>query len=123
MRILITRYFPIYLINLFGILCVRKKALLQRVALYYPEITSFTQENLRMIIGEETINEERIHTEQMKWLLFIPYYVLYLVFFLVYLLCTLNFKRAYESNPFEREAKMNKGNLDYKTKYGWIKYL
>ena len=32
-----------------------------------------TQEVLRMIIGKETLNEERIHTEQMKWLGYITF--------------------------------------------------
>jgi len=79
-----------------------------------------------MIIGKETMNEERIHTEQMKWMLYIPYYVLYLILFFIYLLKTLSFNRAYELNPFEREAKENKTNSSYikkRKKYNWINYL
>ena len=62
----------------------------------------------------------------MKWLLFLPYYLLYIIFFLIYLLKTTNFNRAYELNPFEREAKVNRKNKDYcqtRDKYGWLFYF
>lgn len=123
-----SKYFPIYLINLFGVIFVRKSALNERIVLYFPEYigTKLSQEDLRYIIGVETLNEEDIHTEQMKWLLFLPYYLLYIIFFIIYFIKTMNFNRAYELNPFEREAKENRmfGNYcDVRKKFGWIRYF
>ena len=84
------------------------------------------QQQMEILIGKETLNEERIHTKQMKELLFLPFYLLYLLFFLVYLLKTLSFNRAYQSIPFEREAKENRKDSSYcenRNKFGWLNYL
>jgi hypothetical protein len=141
MRIIHSKHFPqSYCLNFFGMLLVRDKVLMLRYAQFLyinpydsPQEARYawgklhkTQEVLRMIIGEDTLNEERIHTEQMRWLLFLPYYLFYIIFFLIYLLKTMNFNRAYELNPFEREAKVNRKNKDYcqtRDKYGWLFYF
>jgi len=143
MKIVPCKFFPpSYLINLFGVLFARERGLQMRYAqfLYLDPYTTEgymkskeawkklnkTQEVLRMIIGRETLNEERIHTEQMKWLLFIQFYVLYFIFFLVYLLKTFSFTKAYNGIPFEREARINREDFDYcqtREKYGWLNYL
>ena len=141
MRIIHSKHFlQSYCLNFFGTLLVRDRVLMLRYAQFLyldpynsPQEAKYawdklkkTQEVLRMIIGKETLNEERIHTEQMKWMLFLPYYVLYLILFFIYLLKTLSFNRAYESNPFEREAKENRKDSSYcenRNKFGWLNYL
>lgn len=74
-------------------------------------------------ITDVTINHEQIHTEQMKEMLYIPFYLLYGVEWLIKLFCKGN---AYRNLSFEREAYDNQYNIDYiKTRkhYNWIKRL
>lgn len=94
--------FPGYkAINLFGILFARKGS----------------------NIDDVTINHESIHTEQMKEMLYILFYIWYIIEWIIRL-----FKKgnAYRNISFEQEAYDNENNLDYlKTRkhYGWFKYL
>lgn len=94
--------FPGYkAINLFGILFARKGS----------------------NIDDVTINHESIHTEQMKEMLYIFFYIWYIIEWIIRL-----FKKgnAYRNISFEQEAYDNENNLDYlKTRkhYGWFKYL
>lgn len=88
-------------INLFGILFVRKDA------------------NL----NTNDIHHEMIHTAQMKELLYIPFYILYILewFIKVFL-----YDNAYRNISFEREAYTNQTNamyLDKRKWYSWIKYI
>ena len=74
-------------------------------------------------ITDITINHEQIHTEQMKEMLYVPFYLLYGVEWLIKLFCKGN---AYRNLSFEREAYDNQYNLDYlKTRkhYSWLKRL
>ena len=90
-----------YAINLFGIL--------------------FCKHNTR--ISDTLINHESIHTEQMKEMLYVPFYLWYVIEWLIKLFCKGN---AYRNISFEREAYDNQYNLDYlKTRkhYSWIKRL
>lgn len=72
---------------------------------------------------EEIHTHERIHLVQQRELWVIPFYVLYVLFWLRGL-----FKKdvsAYLSIPFEREAYMNQDNpgyLNYRKPFDWIKY-
>lgn len=61
-------------------------------------------------ITDITINHEQIHTEQMKEMLYVPFYLWYGVEWLVKLFCKGN---AYRNLSFEREAYSNQYNLDY----------
>lgn len=88
-------------INLFGILFVRKDA----------------------NITKEMLNHEEIHTAQMKEMLYVPFYLWYMVEWIVRL-----FKKgnAYRNISFEREAYANEDNLDYldtRECFKWIDYL
>ena len=59
----------------------------------------------------------------MKEMMYIPFYILYVVEWLIKLFCKGN---AYRNISFEREAYDNQYNLDYiKTRkhYNWIKRL
>lgn len=96
-------------INLFGVVFVRKK--------YKQYANTF--------IMKQTLNHESIHTAQMRELLFIPYYLLYLLEW-IYRLTTPPMKTAYRDISFEREAKANQQNFDYveqRKPYSFIKYL
>lgn len=87
-------------INLFGILFVRKRA----------------------VISDIDINHEAIHTAQMKELLYVFFYILYFIEWLI----RLRKGNAYRSISFEIEAYDNENNLDYlknREKFNFIKYL
>lgn len=86
-------------INLFGILFCRDKSK----------------------IDDITKNHEAIHTEQMKEMLYIPFYVWYLVEWLLKSACKEN---AYKEISFEKEAYDNQDNLSYidkRKRYNWLK--
>lgn len=88
-------------INLFGVIFVRKGCSLNRTAL----------------------NHEAIHTAQMREMLFIPFYLWYIIEWLLRLFCKGN---AYENISFEREAYSHQGKLDYlshRNRFAWRKYL
>lgn len=88
-------------INLFGVLFVRKDA----------------------VISEQTINHEKIHTAQMKEMLYVFFYLWYIVEWLVRLFGKGN---AYRNISFEKEAYDNDDNLDYlkdRKRYSWIRMI
>lgn len=94
--------FPGYkAINLFGLLFVRKDA----------------------VMSEEDINHESIHTVQMKEMLYIFFYIWYIIEWVIRL-----FKKgnAYRNISFEQEAYSNEDNLEYlkdRKYYAWFKYI
>lgn len=94
MKIIRNKYipFPGYkCINLFGILFVKNNAK----------------------IDEVTINHERIHTAQMKELLYIPFYLFYVIEWLIRLIQFRNGYMAYRNISFEREAYQNQEDMHY----------
>lgn len=76
-------------INLFGLLFVRKG----------------------VVVTERLLNHERIHTAQMKELLYVGFYVWYFIEWLIELFHYGT--TAYRTNTFEREAHANDDNLTY----------
>lgn len=94
--------FPGYkAINLFGILFVRNGCSMNKY----------------------DINHEAIHTEQMKEMLYIFFYIWYIIEWTIRL-----FKKgnAYRNISFEQEAYSNQNDLNYlknRKHYGWFKYL
>lgn len=56
------------------------------------------------------LNHERIHTAQMKELWYIPFYIIYLLEWIVRLFMP---GSAYRNISFEREAYDNEGNMSY----------
>ena len=78
-------------INLLGILFVRKE--------------------LMNTLEEKDYNHERIHTEQMKELLYVGFYLAYFFEWLYRLV--FHTKTAYMGISFEREAYENEANLKY----------
>lgn len=76
-------------INLFGVLFARKSS---------------------EPLTQTTIRHEKIHTAQMKELLYVGFYVLYFVEWLFRLITT---KNAYRNISFEREAYDNQRKVNY----------
>lgn len=75
-------------INLFGLLFVRK--------------------NVK--ISDRMLNHESIHTAQMKELLYVPFYLIYVMEWIVRLFMKGN---AYRNISFEKEAYKNENNMSY----------
>lgn len=92
-------------INLFGLLFIRNGAK----------------------ISEKDENHESIHTEQMKELLFVPFYLFYFFeWFFKLFYYKFNSHKAYKNISFEREAYRNEADLEYLSKrkrYNWFKLI
>lgn len=78
-------------INLFGVIFARKE---------YGELS------------DEVINHEKIHTAQMKELLYIPFYIIYGVEYIAKIF-KYGFKGAYNNISFEKEAYKHERDLTY----------
>lgn len=77
-------------------------------------------------IDTKIINHERIHTRQMREMLYVAFYVWYAVEWLVKLICYGDSYRAYVNISFEREAYLHGGDLSYlsrRRRYAWVRYL
>ena len=57
-------------------------------------------------------NHELIHTKQMKWLFYLPFYLIYGVEWLIKLLKYWNGHKAYKNISFEREAYGHQSELE-----------
>ena len=62
---------------------------------------------------ERDYNHEAIHTKQMKELLYVPFYILYILEWLYRLTQKGN---AYKNVSFEKEAYDNENDMDYLNK-------
>jgi hypothetical protein len=74
-------------------------------------------------VDKRLINHESIHTAQMRELLYLPFYIIYLIEWFIRLFLKGN---AYFNISFEREAYKNESNHDYleqRKHYSWIKYM
>ena len=90
-------------INLFGLIFVRRGM-------------TFTDVELR---------HERIHTRQMLELLVLPFYLWYVLEWLVRFIVTRDAFRAYRSISFEREAFAHQSDPDYlhrRRHFVWLRY-
>ena len=77
-------------------------------------------------MSDVDINHEKIHTDQMKYMLWIFFYLWYVIEWFLKLFIYWNSHTAYRNISFEREAYANEDNLDYlKTRklYAWWKYI
>lgn len=95
-------------INLFGVLFVRKNVVLSD-ARY-----------------QRMIRHETTHTKQMKELLYLPFYVLYVLEWLVRLVMYREARKAYRNISFEREAYANQDNVFYnagRNRYAFLRYI
>jgi len=72
----------------------------------------------------EIINHEKIHLRQQLELLVLPFYILYLLNYLINLIRYKKHNLAYRNIVFEKEAYTHETDLNYLKKgnwYGWIK--
>lgn len=79
-----------------------------------------------LVSDSALINHECIHLRQQAELLVIPFYVLYLINYLINLASYRNHHKAYLNIVFEREAYANEGDLAYLEKrnfYNWFRYF
>lgn len=73
---------------------------------------------------DQTIRHEMIHARQQLEMLILPFYIWYLIEWIIRLI--INFKMAYMSVSFEREAYRNDENGEYLTErkyFAWLSYL
>lgn len=73
-----------------------------------------------------TLNHEKIHTRQMLELMIIPFYLFYILEWLVKIINYRNNYEAYKKISFEREAYKHQNDLEYLKKrrpYEFVKYL
>lgn len=107
MKIFYSKYFPpkgFTAINLFGIIIARKE---------YGNLS------------RKEINHEKIHSFQIKELLWIIFYLLYFFEWLFRIVQYRNPLKAYYNISFEREAYSNDGNMSYlknRSPYSFINY-
>ncbi|HIE44791.1 MAG TPA: hypothetical protein EYP87_01140 [Flavobacteriaceae bacterium] len=72
------------------------------------------------------INHEKIHLKQQLELLIIPFYLWYIIEFLIKLIKYKSWHMAYLNISFEKEAYQNDYNLEYlkyRKRFAFIKYL
>lgn len=72
------------------------------------------------------INHEKIHLRQQIELLIIPFYMFYLLEFILRLLQYRNWRKAYRNISFERESYVNEQNLQYLEQrpfWGFLSYI
>lgn len=83
----------------------------------------FTKSNLKIIDQ----NHEEIHTDQMKEMLYLPFYLWYTIEYLArWVISIFDNSDPYRSISLEQEAYNNDNNLNYlqsREHYNWIKYL
>ena len=106
MKIIHIRPLPLmrgfYAINLFGIV--------------------FSREPL----SDREKRHEHIHTLQQREMLFVPFFLWYLLEWLLRLLVCRSSRRAYYAISFEREAYANESFPDYprrRRRFAWFRYL
>lgn len=84
----------------------------------------FIRNDCKDKVSKTLLNHEKIHGKQMKELLFVPFYFLYVMEWLVRLV--ISPKTAYKSISFERECYSSQSNLGYiktRKRFNWIKYI
>lgn len=79
------------------------------------------------ILGTVDINHESIHWQQQKEMLFIPFFIWYIIEFLIkYIFYGFKWHKAYRNISFEREAYYNQeimAYIDYRVPFDWLRYL
>lgn len=86
----------------------------------------FVRSEYKGRVKPRTIRHESIHTEQMKEMLYIPFYIWYVLEWLLKLFIYVNPVKAYYNISFEREAYGHENDVDYiknRKRYSWTKYI
>lgn len=82
--------------------------------------------NERLKQDQEIINHEKIHLRQQLELLILPFYILYLVNYLINLIRYQEHHKAYLNIIFEKEAYQYELDMEYLKEqnwYGWVKLI
>ena len=77
-------------------------------------------------IDDYVVNHELIHTQQMKELLVVPFYIFYLIEWTFKFFVYFNWNKAYRNISFEREAYTYGDDLDYlshRKPMSWLRFL
>ena len=77
-------------------------------------------------LSPTTVFHERIHTAQMREMLYVFFYIWYVLEWLVRCVCYFSAYKAYSNISFEREAYENESNPGYliqRRQYRWTRYL
>ena len=93
MKVIVNEYIPFkgfIAFNFFGIIFVRLDE--------YLKFDKLHNKHAYDVI----LNHEKIHTEQMKELLYIFFYLIYCVEYLIKFICCFNFHKAYHNVSFEK---------------------
>ena len=72
------------------------------------------------------LNHERVHLRQQVELMILPFYIWYIVEYLIRLIIYKNKQRAYRNISFEREAYANENSMEYLNKrklWTFLKYI
>jgi len=80
--------------------------------------------NERYINRKKTINHEKIHWKQQLEMLIIPFYIWYIVEWIIRIFT--NPRSAYKSLSFEKEANANENKPKYinrRKPFAWLKYI
>ena len=79
------------------------------------------------VLSYRDINHEAIHWEQQKEMIIIPFFLWYVVEFIIkYIYYGFNWHKAYRSISFEREAYSNQETMTYlnvREPFAWINYI
>ena len=78
----------------------------------------------RHMTNQKTIRHEKIHWKQQMEMLILPFYLWYLIEWLIRLVTDKG--NAYRSISFEQEAYRNESNVKYlesRKRFAWVKYL
>ncbi len=67
----------------------------------------------RSLLTDTLVNHEMIHCRQQLELLYLPFFIIYVMEWLYYIIRFRNWDRAYRSISFEREAYANGHDLHY----------
>lgn len=77
-------------------------------------------------LSERLVRHETVHLYQQLFLLVVPFYVLYVLFWLIGLLRYRSHDRAYRAIPFERSAYRLEGRTDLRWRtmaFDWLRCL
>lgn len=77
----------------------------------------------RRRLSAEIVNHEHIHCRQQLEMLYIPFFLVYILEYLVRLAITRDSDKAYRTISFEREAYDNASDPDYlrrRRPYAWL---
>lgn len=84
----------------------------------------FTRDRKR--ITPDILNHELIHCQQQLELLYIPFFILYVLEWIIHLLKYRDWWNAYDAISFEKEAYANDSNRNYlahRKPYSWLRYF